>query len=106
MRDYTKVTITRKGEKMARGGHPWVFGDEVLDIAGPVENGDLVDVVSEKKGKYIGTGFYNDHSKIRVRLLSRNANDRFDEAFSNGGSSTPWITGKPSCPGKISKTAG
>ena len=81
MREYTKVTITRKGEKMARGGHPWVFGDEVLDVAGPVENGDLVDVVSEKKGKYIGTGFYNDHSKIRVRLLSRNANDRFDEAF-------------------------
>lgn len=38
-------------------------------------------MVSEKKGKYIGTGFYNDHSKIRVRLLSRNANDRFDEAF-------------------------
>lgn len=81
MRGYTKVTITRKGEKMARGGHPWVFGDEVLEISGPVENGDLVDVVSEKKGKYIGTGFYNDHSKIRVRLLSRNANDKFDEAF-------------------------
>lgn len=44
------------------------------------ENGELVDVVS-RKGSYLGTGFYNAHSKIRVRLLSRNANDRFDEAF-------------------------
>ena len=49
MREFTKITITRKGERMARGGHPWVFADEVLDVAGPVENGDMVDVVSEKK---------------------------------------------------------
>ena len=81
MREFTKITITLKGERMARGGHPWVFADEVLDVAGPVENGALVDVVSEKKGKYIGTGFYNDHSKIRVRLISWNANDKFDDAF-------------------------
>ena len=81
MREFTKITITRKGERMARGGHPWVFADEVLDVVGPVENGDLVDVVSEKKGKYIGTGFYNDNSKIRVRLISWNANDKFDQAF-------------------------
>ena len=80
MREYTKAMITRKGEKMARGGHPWIFEGEVEQVAGPYENGDLVDVVSEK-GKYIGTGFINDHSKIRIRLISTNANDRFDEAF-------------------------
>jgi len=39
-----------------------------------------VDAVSEK-GRYLGSGFYSEKSKIRVRLLSRNANDRFDEAF-------------------------
>lgn len=33
------------------------------------------------KGSYLGSGFYNSHSKIRIRLLSLNANDRFDEAF-------------------------
>ena len=42
--------------------------------------GGLVDAVSEK-GKYLGTGFLSRQSKIRVRLLSHNANDRFDEAF-------------------------
>ena len=39
-----------------------------------------MDVVS-RKGSWLGTGFYNSHSKIRVRLISRNANDKFDEAF-------------------------
>ena len=34
-----------------------------------------------KKGRYLGTGFLSEQSKIRVRLISRNANDRFDEAF-------------------------
>ena len=29
----------------------------------------------------MGTGFYNANSKIRVRLLSRNGNDRFDGSF-------------------------
>ncbi len=40
----------------------------------------LVDVCSEK-GRYLGTGLYSEHSKIRIRLLSRNANDKFDAAF-------------------------
>lgn len=80
MRNFIQITITKKGENRARMGHPWVFEGEVLKESEKPENGSLVDVVSEK-GKYIGTGFYNDHSKIRVRLLSYNANDLFDEAF-------------------------
>ena len=44
------------------------------------ENGTLADVVSTK-GSYLGTGFVSLKSKIRVRLISRNANDTFDAAF-------------------------
>lgn len=80
MRNYPTFYITKKGERAAREGHPWVYGEEVTRSEGSYENGDLVDVRSPK-GKYIGTGFVNDHSKIRVRLLSTNANDAFDEAF-------------------------
>ena len=29
----------------------------------------------------MGTGFVNEHSKIRVRIISTNTNDKFDEAF-------------------------
>jgi 23S rRNA (cytosine1962-C5)-methyltransferase len=80
MRTYPKFYITPKGEKAARRGHPWVYGEEVTKVEGTYENGDLVDVLTGK-GKYLGTGFVNDHSKIRVRLLSTNTNDKFDEAF-------------------------
>lgn len=80
MRNYPKFYITPKGEKAARKGHPWVFGEEVTKVEGRYENGDLVDVVTSK-GKYIGTGFVNDTSKIRVRIISTNTNDKFDEAF-------------------------
>ena len=45
-----------------------------------MEDGGLADVIGHK-GAYLGTGFYNSHSLIRCRLLSRNANDRFDDAF-------------------------
>ena len=80
MRKYAKFFVTPKGERAARGGHPWVFGEEVTKIEGEYANGDLVDVVTSK-GKYLGTGFVNDHSKIRVRIISTNTNDKFDEGF-------------------------
>lgn len=80
MRTFPKIYITPKGEKALRGGHPWVYSDEVTDVSGTVENGELADVYSAKS-RFLGTGFYNDNSKIRVRIISRNANDRFDRAF-------------------------
>lgn len=80
MREYTKIYITPKGERAARGGHPWVYADEITNIEGRYANGDLVDVVTNK-GKYLGTGFINDNSKIKVRIISTNTNDKFDAAF-------------------------
>ena len=80
MRAYTKFYITPKGERAARSGHPWVYAEEITRIEGEYQNGDLVDVVTNK-GKYLGTGFVNDHSKIRVRLISTNTNDKFDADF-------------------------
>ena len=79
-RDYPRFIITAKGTKWVEQGHPWIYVDEVIREEGDCENGALVDAVSEK-GKYLGTGFLSRQSKIRVRLVSRNANDRFDEAF-------------------------
>ena len=78
-REYPRCTVTAKGARWVEQGHPWLYEAEILD-APDCENGALVDAVSEK-GKYLGTGFYSRESKIRVRLLSHNANDRFDAAF-------------------------
>ena len=79
-RSYPKFIITAKGTRWVEQGHPWIYEDEVVREEGDCENGALADAVSEK-GKYLGTGFVSRHSKIRLRLISRNANDRFDEAF-------------------------
>lgn len=80
IRNYPICVISEKGERTLRMGHPWVYEAEVRVLSADIENGALVDVVS-CKGRYLGTGFLSTHSKIRVRLISRNANDRFDEAF-------------------------
>ena len=73
-RPYPIVTITPKGERAIVDGHPWVYEGEVVSVSGTPEDGSLVDVVS-KKGSWLGCGFYNSASKIRVRLVTRNAND-------------------------------
>ena len=78
-RAFPRVVVNKKAELSLKGGHPWVYGAEVLEHD-PVENGAVADVFSEK-GTYLGRGFYNDRSKILVRVLSKNANDAFDEAF-------------------------
>ncbi len=77
---YPRAYITEKGEKALRGGHPWVYADEVTQLDGEYVNGGLVDVLSRKE-RYLGTGFINDASKIRIRIISRNANDIIDERF-------------------------
>ena len=79
-RPYPQLTVTPKAERAIRAGHPWVYGAEVTAVTGSYAGGDIVDVLSPK-GRWLGAGFVNDTSKIRVRLLSRNPNDRFDGAF-------------------------
>ena len=80
LRPYPRITITPKGEAALTGGHPWVYEGEVTAMDGTPEDGGLVDVVS-RRGSWLGCGFYNSHSRIRVRLVSRNANDDFSDAF-------------------------
>ena len=87
-RIYPRFIITKKGTRWVQGGHPWIYGAEV--ISGPAdssgrplelpENGSLVDAVTED-GRYLGTGFLSLQSRIRIRLVSTNANDCFDESF-------------------------
>lgn len=79
-RNYPKIQITDKAARSLRSGHPWVYADEVLQADAACVDGQIVDVTT-RSGHWLGAGFYNSASKIRVRVLSRNANDRFDEAF-------------------------
>ncbi|UZQ84815.1 class I SAM-dependent rRNA methyltransferase [Thermoclostridium stercorarium] len=79
IRPYPKVIISKKAERSVRDGHPWIYGEEIRETEGEPQNGGLVDVFAGNA--FLGTGFYNNNSKITVRLISRNANDVFDDRF-------------------------
>ena len=78
-RSFPVFTITKKGTSWVAEGHPWVYREEIVRMD-DAENGSLVDVVSDR-GKYLGTGFFSEKSQIAVRILSRNANESFGDAF-------------------------
>ncbi len=80
LRSYPILTITKKGRRAIEEGHPWVYAGEVLSCSAEVPNGAVVDVLDEK-GAWLGAGLLSLNSLIRIRLLSRNPNDTFDQAF-------------------------
>lgn len=79
-RGYIVAQVSKKAENSLQHGHPWIYDTEVAELDAEPRDGDIVDVVSGR-GRFIGSGFYNSNSKIRIRLISRNANDKFDAAF-------------------------
>ena len=79
-RCYIVAEVSRKAEISLQKGHPWIYDTEVINMDGTPADGDIVDVITGR-GKFVGSGFYNSNSKIRIRLISRNANDKFDKAF-------------------------
>lgn len=83
-RNYPVAVVDDRCEARLRAGHVWVYESDIREIRGcgaaAPENGALCDVQS-RRGRYLGTGFFNAASKIRVRIVSVNANDRFDASF-------------------------
>ena len=80
-RNFAWATISKKQEKTVRNGHPWIYEDEITELSNSdIENGSLIDVLSSKK-QYLGTGIYSMNSKIRIRILDKNANETFNDDF-------------------------
>lgn len=76
----TLVTL-KKGEGRAlKAGGSWIYDNEIASIAGSFEDGDMVDV-HDFDGFFLGRGFINRHSKIRIRIMTRKKEQQIDEAF-------------------------
>ena len=72
--------LLRRGEdRRVRGGHPWIFSNEVERWEGKLENGGLVEV-TDARGAYLGVAYVNRHSLICARMLTR-GRDEIDRAF-------------------------
>ena len=75
-----KVYLNKKINRRVEDGHPWIFGNEVFKMEGPVEGGDIVEVFTHDK-KFIGRGYINPKSQIIIRLLTRDRNEQINEDF-------------------------
>jgi len=89
----TKVFLKKKIQNRVLQGHPWVFGNEVGTIDGPVNAGDIVDVFTHQ-GFFVGRGYINPQSQILVRILTRDKNETVDAAFFTAACKRPGSTGK------------
>ena len=75
-----KVTL-KKGEGRAlKAGGAWIYDNEIASVSGNPDNGDIL-AVEDFDGFPLGWGFINEHSKIRVRMLSRRKDAVIDEEF-------------------------
>ena len=78
---YHTIVTLKKGEgRTIKSGGAWVFDNEIDTITGRFKNGDLV-TVHDFDGYPMGSGFINQNSKIRIRMMTRKADQEIDHAF-------------------------
>ncbi|HXC61775.1 MAG TPA: class I SAM-dependent rRNA methyltransferase [Nitrospiria bacterium] len=71
--------LKRHQERRVLRGHPWIFSNELTRLTSDMEPGTLVEV-QDPLGRFIGRGYFNPHSLIAVRLLTR-TNQAIDSDF-------------------------
>ena len=75
------AAVLKKGEgRMLKAGGPWIFDNEIASVEGSYENGDILEV-RDFDGYFLGKGFINDASKIRIRMMTRNKDREINEEF-------------------------
>ncbi|RQO31188.1 rRNA large subunit methyltransferase I [Taibaiella sp. KBW10] len=75
-----KIFLNKKISSRIADGHPWIFNNEIGDEEGAYEAGDIVDVFSSN-GSFVGKGYINPLSQIKVRLLTRKQESINDDFF-------------------------
>ncbi|MCM1184668.1 MAG: class I SAM-dependent rRNA methyltransferase [Roseburia sp.] len=86
-----EATVTlKKGEgRSFKAGGLWIYDNEIDTVTGTFENGDVV-VVRDFDGYLLGRGFINENSKIRVRMMTRDREQRIDAAFLRARVRAAW----------------
>ena len=94
---YHTIVTLKKGEgRTIKAGGMWIYDNEIDRILGDFENGDLV-TVHDFDGYFMGYGFLNMHSRIRVRLMSRKKEHTIDTAFLERRVRDAWEYRKAVC---------
>jgi len=75
-----KVRLKKRIGQRVINGHPWIFANEVQEVSGNIEAGEIV-LVETADGKFLGQGYINPKSQILVRLLTRKKDKVIDDQF-------------------------
>lgn len=75
------AAVLKKGEgRSLKAGGLWIYDNEIAEIKGSFSDGDILSV-EDFDGYFMGYGFVNSASKIRIRMLSRRRENRITPAF-------------------------
>ncbi|MCI7533076.1 MAG: class I SAM-dependent rRNA methyltransferase [Lachnobacterium sp.] len=80
MQNHTIVTLKKGEGRTIKAGGAWIFDNEIDTIVGTFTNGDIV-TVHDFDGYPMGKGFINQNSKIRIRMMTRHADQELDTEF-------------------------
>jgi 23S rRNA (cytosine1962-C5)-methyltransferase len=73
-----KLELAKGLGRHLRAGHPWVFR-KGLELVPKIPPGSVVDLV--EGGKFVARGYFDPHSAISVRVLTRDPREPIDLAF-------------------------
>ncbi len=77
---FPRLILSKAGERRQRLGHPWVYDGEIVGLKGDPQDGAIVECYS-RRGQFLGRGYYNGRSKIRVRVLTRDPQEAVDATW-------------------------
>lgn len=87
--EYAKVCLHRGEERDIHGGGWWVYDNEIDWIDDICVDGGIVDVLDSRM-HFVARGYFNRHSKIAVRILTRDENEIIDRDFFRRRMETAW----------------
>jgi 23S rRNA (cytosine1962-C5)-methyltransferase len=77
------VVLKKGKEKAVLHKHPWVFSGAIENVKGKPVNGEIIRLLDNKK-EFLAYGFYNDQSRVAVRLLEWDETIAVDDNWFRG----------------------
>lgn len=74
------ATLKRGEGRLFKSGGLWIYDNEIVSVVGDYDNGDIVQV-QDFNGYPLGRGYINQHSKIRIRMMTRHADREITDDF-------------------------
>lgn len=74
------VRLKKGKEKAVRQSHPWIFSGAIDRIEGKPKNGNIISV-TDSNTNFLAYGFFNDQSRVAVRLLEWDRETEINESW-------------------------